>query len=314
MKRAMIALITMSAGCVDSASPMGTAEDPDPATLADIQTSPETSDVLPKAIYPAAELAHGPLATTTSLTPTAITYHGGPVMLGPTKTYMIWYGSWANNTAMTILPYLVTKLGGTPYFKINTTYGNATGGKVPNALAYGGAIVDSYSQGTTLTDQGVWKVVNGALAANKLPTDPNGVYVVLSSPDVAESSGFCTAYCGWHTYGYRNGTKLRFVFVGGAARCLSACAPQAISPNGNPGADGMASTLTHEIEETVTDPDLNAWFDAGGAENADKCAWKFGPTYATANGARANVKIGTRDFLIQQNWLNVGLGSCAMSY
>ena len=35
---------------------------------------------------------------------------------------------------------------------------------------------------------------------------------------------------------------------------------------------------------TVSDPLINAWTDANG-ENADECAWNFGPTYATGNGA-----------------------------
>jgi hypothetical protein len=39
-------------------------------------------------------------------------------------------------------------------------------------------------------------------------------------------------------------------------------------------------------------------------ENGDKCAWKFGATYTTANGQKANMKLGARDFLIQQNWVN----------
>ena len=48
----------------------------------------------------------------------------------------------------------------------------------------------------------------------------------------------------------------------------------------------MASILAHELEESVTDPDLNAWYDSRGGENADKCAWTFGTTYTAANGAR----------------------------
>jgi hypothetical protein len=75
----------------------------------------------------------------------------------------------------------------------------------------------------------------------------------------------------------------------------------------------MASILAHELEETVTDPDLNAWYDNKGYENADKCAWSFGTLYKAANGAYANMKLGTRDFLIQRNWVNAGSGSCALS-
>ena len=41
----------------------------------------------------------------------------------------------------------------------------------------------------------------------------------------------------------------------------------------------MASIIAHELEEAVTDPDLNAWYDTRGYENADKCAWTFGTTH-----------------------------------
>ncbi len=86
------------------------------------------------------------------------------------------------------------------------------------------------------------------------------------------------------------------------------------APNGNAGADGMASIISHELEEATTDPDLNAWYDRRGMENADKCAWTFGATYTTSNGSTANMKLGARDFLIQQNWVNASGGFCAKSY
>ena len=54
----------------------------------------------------------------------------------------------------------------------------------------------------------------------------------------------------------------------------------------------MASIIAHELEEAVTDPDLNAWYDSRGYENADKCAWTFGTTYTAANGAEANMTLG----------------------
>ncbi len=64
----------------------------------------------------------------------------------------------------------------------------------------------------------------------------------------------------------------------------------------------MLSVLMHELEEAVTDPDLNAWYDSAGAENADKCAWTFGHSqYQVANGSWANLHLGNRDFLIQRN-------------
>ena len=76
----------------------------------------------------------------------------------------------------------------------------------------------------------------------------------------------------------------------------------------------MASVIVHELEEAATDPDLNAWFDSSGEENADKCAWTFSPTYAAANGSLANLNLGGADYLIQRNWVNAGGGYCSMAY
>ena len=43
--------------------------------------------------------------------------------------------------------------------------------------------------------------------------------------------------------------------------------PRPWGPNGNAGADGMASIIAHELEEAVTDANLNAWYDTRGYGN-----------------------------------------------
>ena len=256
----------------------------------------------------------GKLHSNRPRTGSGISYHGGPLILGTANVYVIWYGNWANNTATTILTDFLSNEGGSPYYNINTTYYNGSGTHVSNAIHYGGSTTDNYSQGTALSDAGVQAVVSQAISSGKLPKDSNGLYFVLTSADVTETSGFCTQYCGWHTHGTISGTDIKYSFVGNPDRCPSACEAQTTSPNGNAGADGMASVIAHELEEAVSDPDLNAWYDSRGEENADKCAWTFGTTYTVSNGSKANMKIGNRDYLIQQNWLNVGSGYCALSY
>jgi hypothetical protein len=249
--------------------------------------------------------------------PNGITYHGGP-LLGvaggnPVTAYYIWYGNWSGNTAVTILTEFIQNIAPSPYYNINTTYFNASNAHVVNSVTYGGSTTDSYSRGTALSDSGVQGVVSDAISSGRLPNNPSGVYFVLTSQDVNETSGFCTSYCGWHTYGTIAGSNIKYSFVGNPARCLSACAAQTTGPNGNAGADGMASIIAHELEEAVTDPNINAWYQGRYQENADKCAWTFGSTY-TVNGAAANMHLGTRDFLIQQNWVNALGGYCAKSY
>jgi hypothetical protein len=249
-------------------------------------------------------------------TTNGISLHGGPVILGTTNVYYIWYGNWSGNTATTILTDFANGVGGSSYFNINTTYTNSAGTKVSNLVHYAGSTTDNYSQGTSLSDAAIQTVVSSAISSARLPKDTNAVYFVLTSPDVTASSGFCTQYCGWHTHGTISGSDIKYSFVGNpATKCPSSCAGQtASSPNSNIGADAMASIVAHELEETVTDPDLNAWYDTRGAENADKCAWTFGTTSTASNGSNYNMTFGGRNWYIQQNWVNAAGGYCAKSF
>ena len=244
-----------------------------------------------------------------------INYHGGPVILGTTNVYYIWYGDWSGNTATTILTNLASSIGGSRYFNINTTYYNGSNVHVSNSVHYAGSTTDSYSQGTALSDGQIQTIVANAIgSANGVPKDTNAVYFVLTSADVNATSGFCTQYCGWHTHGTIAGSDIKYSFVGNPDRCPSACEAQTTGPNGNAGADGMASIISHELEEAVTDPDLNAWYDRRGMENADKCAWTFGTTSTASNGSLFNVTLGGSNYLIQRNWVNASGGYCSMSY
>lgn len=244
-----------------------------------------------------------------------ISYHGGPIMTGTTNVYYIWYGNWSSSS-QSILLNLASYIGGTPYYNINTTYTNGSGGRVANSVRYVTSSTDNYSQGTSFGDVGVQAIVASAISSGKLPADPNGVYFVLTSSEVKETSGFCTQYCGWHTHGTIAGTDIKYSFVGNpSTQCPSSCEEQtATSPNGDPGADGMASVIVHELEEAVTDPDLNAWYDTRGQENADKCAWTFGTTKTASNGSLYNMTLGSRQYLIQRNWVNASGGYCALSF
>jgi hypothetical protein len=238
-----------------------------------------------------------------------IFYHGGPVMLGTVNVHYIWYGNWNSaSPEVDILEDFANGIGGSPYYNINTTYYNGSNQHVANNIAFLGSQMVTNYLGNALTDAQIRQIVVDAGAS-----DPNAVYFVITDKTVNATSGFCTQYCGWHTHGSLGGVDIKYSFVGNPDRCPSSCAEQTVGPNGNAGADGMASIIAHELEEAHTDPDLNAWYDRRGFENADKCAWTFGTTYL-ANGAQANMKLGTRDFLIQRNWVNSGGGFCALSF
>jgi hypothetical protein len=295
--------LTLAAGCADTLDDTGTSE-----------AAVKTPDLAPtgRGAGTAEKFAKSGGGGKTN----GISYHGGPVMTNPAgvDVYYIWYGNWSGNSATTILPDFMSHLGGSPYFNINTTYTDGTGARVRNAVSFLAQASDSYSQGTALSDQNIQDIVAGQINSGALPLDTNAVYFVLTSADVNATSGFCSSYCGWHTHGTIAGADIKYSFVGNPDRCPSSCAAQTVGPNGNAGADGMASIIAHELEEAASDPDLNAWYDRRGYENADKCAWTFGTEYTAANGAKANMKLGTRDYLIQQNWVNASGGYCALSY
>jgi len=248
-------------------------------------------------------------------TDAVINYHGGPVMTAKTgvNVYLIWYGNWSGNTGLTIVPKFINDLSGSPYFAINTGYTNAAGKKIKNIVNLSGQTTDNYSLGSALSDASIRTIVNNHMANGDLPKDKKGVYFVLTSQDVNETSGFCTVYCGWHTHATLFTKDIKYSFVGNAARCINSCAAQSTSPNNNPGVDGMLSVIAHELEEAATDPDLNAWwFSANGQENADACAWTFGTEYQVGNGSSANMNMNGTDYLIQQNWVRGGTEHCAL--
>jgi hypothetical protein len=215
------------------------------------------------------------------------------------------------------LPKFIQNLNETAYFNINSTYTDASGTSISNAVTLNGQVFDNYSQGTVLSDPGLTAVVSHTLQNGSLPVDADGIYYVLSSADVDQKGGngeFCVNFCGFHRHATLSATDIKFAFVGNSARCLSNCASPnlGIGPNGNPGADAMASIMAHELNETVTDPDLNAWFDATGEEISDKCNFIFGSVFTAPNGAPANVTLGDRRFLIQKNWINLAGGFCTI--
>lgn len=261
----------------------------------------ERPDIIQHRMNPHQEAFAPTAGGTGALSP--ITNHGGSTMGGTINVYVIWYGNWNQSNGsdtpagQALVRTFLQNIGGSDHFAINQTYPGVTGN-----VTLVKETTNSGSNGTRLSDTAIKTIVSNAISSGALPADSTGVYFVLTSSNVSTQSGFCTRYCGWHTRGTIAGTNIKYSFVGNANRCLSGCAAQTISPNGNAGVDGMISVIAHELEETATDPDLNAWYDASGYENADKCAWTFGSNPSLLpSGAYYNMTLGGTNYLIQRN-------------
>ena len=258
-------------------------------------------------------------------------YHNGPVQPGIRNLYTIYYGCWDDNCGILgdfktsqLLAEFITTIGDTPYARINSTYTDSSGQPAASSFIYGGQVADSsYSQGVDLTQSDILSLISKQVNSFQLPQDPNGIYVILASADIASTAtGFCSPSAPpYHGQGLVNGAPVKYIFLGNPNRCPSVAGPQfsrtGPTPNDSYAGDVLASNLAHALNGILTNPLGNGWYDRYGLENADKCQDAlgnpaFGQTYLTANGARANVRFGSRDFLIQQNWVNDRKARCAM--
>jgi hypothetical protein len=259
-------------------------------------------------------------------TDTRITYHNGPIMTGTPTIYLIWYGNWSGNDAVSIMDDLAASTSGTPYFMINTTYTNALGDTPSGGTLYAGSVWDNYSHGPSLTVDDIREIIVDKMNSSELPLDANGIYIVLGSADATDiqpdGSTFCTpGKFPYHAATVFDGTSVKYGYIGSPDRCPTSAAPQFVAadgsrlptPNGNFAADGMASIYLHLLNVIVTNSSGYGWYDRNGLENAAKCVGQFGSTYATSNGARANMRMGGRDYLIQANWINDRKGRCTVS-
>ena len=260
-------------------------------------------------------------------------YHNGPVLTGAKSIYLIYYGCWGGancgfsddlQTMDLMFQFLIT-YGSSPYAQINSTYTDDSGQPAASVFALGGiSIENSYSHGFELKKADITSIITEQVNSFRLPQDPNGIYVIVTTADIsANEIGFCTPGAPpHHGIGIVNGALVNYIFLGHPKRCPSAAGPQfspsGPTPNNSYGGDVLVANLARALNGQVTNPRGNGWYDRYGLENADKCQDalgnpSFGQTYLTANGARANVRFGDRDYLIPQNWVNDRRGRCAMS-
>jgi hypothetical protein len=247
-----------------------------------------------------------------------ISCHGScQTMTGNIALIPVWVGAWVPADLAkwnTVLGNIVTSLGvgatnsvakAGHVLNTNSLY-FTTKAKIAPSLQWVNNADITAPTATSVSDANVATDINTFIAAHKtiVPTGTTPIYMYIGAKTTRLTSGFGTKYCGWHSYGTTSTLKnVQYLAIQDfTSTYFGACAQQTVSPNGSTSLDAMASVLTHEIDETLTDPFLNAWYDGSGSENADKCAWTFGTTTTTA-GYQYNVQLGALKYLIQQNWL-----------
>ena len=136
-------------------------------------------------------------------------------------------------------------------------------------LAYAGDFVDSRATQSSFSDTKVRNYIAGLFNGGFVRPDPNtifGVYFPAGMRITLQGGASCSSFCGYHGHFAYNGQDIKYA-VFPYTNCAACSLP------GKAVADILTIVTSHEIREAVTDPDLNAWYDAAGYEADDKCAW-----------------------------------------
>jgi len=171
-----------------------------------------------------------------------------------------------------------------------------------------------------LTDAQLQIEIDAVIRARGWPRGTGNVYLLLTPKNVGScfdsGSTECAfasgGYCAYHN-AFGSGSNLtvyaNMPYVG---TDLGGCGTGQ-SPNANTDADAEINVLSHEHNESITDPDTQGgWFDSNGYENGDKCAWDFGTTLGSTGSGSYNQQLNGHDYYLQLEWSNAITG-CAQT-
>ena len=237
-----------------------------------------------------------------------LTYHGGPVMAGTTNIYAIFWQP-GNNVASgydNLIKQYFGDIGSSPLYRIANQYTDASGNYASNAHLAGTWVDTSSYPESPLLDSDIQEEVILAEAINNWTPGIDTIFFVFTGRgenlcfDSSHTS--CTdsptnAFCAYH------GHFASDVIYAAMPYAASFSCDPGISPNNND-ADQTINVASHEEMEAATNPLGTAWYDSGGSEIGDICAWQFGPIDSAGGDAVWN----GHEYIVQEEWANHGDG------
>jgi hypothetical protein len=230
-----------------------------------------------------------------------LVYHNGPVMTGVMQAYAIFWeptGSHVSPTYNSLIQRYFRDVGSSDLYQNNTQYKDAQGNAPSSAVLAGSWIDTAPYPSSTLTDQQIRNEVTHAMNVNGWTQNITHAFFVFTAKDEQICSGnqcSFTSFCSYHSF---FNTHTIYAVLPYAGTNLSICGVPS-SPNSDIDADSMINLASHEQMETATDPLITGWYDSSGAEEADKCTWKFG---TTTNGG--DVVWNNHPYIVQKEWDN----------
>lgn len=284
----------------------------------------------------AAEHAAAPKATEPSGEPPLV-WHGGPVMHSQTAYAIFWapsgysFPAGYENGVVSFLENVAADSGKpSNVYSVSAQYTDSTG-HAAYIDSFGGKMTDTTAYPTSgtcptysgfgesftacITDAKLEAEVNADVTAKSWPKGLADEYYVVLPPEVGScfqegSEFFCfdEEFCAYHNYSESGNTIYANISYspGDPIGCGVGEYPNGHA-NGN--VDDTLSSLSHEANESITDPTLEAYFDEIGFEDGDECRntpleEDYGPPLGGAAGALFNQSINGGHYYLQQEWSN----------
>ena len=253
----------------------------------------------------------------------------GQVMTSPIVLFNIYIGDFDSNATLrrtrNLTDYFAAHIGSSPWYHALSSYYQVVLGTVQNASnsATFARSMSIPSPGPTQTpyrisDRNISQALRTIITGNSGLLRQNNVFVFIFRGDysvtASDGSQWGRDWCSYHSSIYfgRQGASVGYAVIGEASLAAAGSAarsnclqlPVAVAsnpPNGNLGADNLASPYAFSLFGIVTNFLGNAWtFPANAYPQQNPCCGSFGPV---PSGVNYNMVLGCKRFLVQEIFL-----------
>jgi hypothetical protein len=279
-----------------------------------------------------------------------LTYHSGSLVLGPHTTHVVYWeppGATVTANYHSLIERYLSDVAAdsgrvTNVYATDTQYNDSGSNFIQYQQTWGGSTTDTTAFPATPagcpTTDGTLTVptclsqtqesneLDNFIQANGLPRGLGDIYFLVL-PDNVETcdDAFSNCgnvldlpnrYCAYHSSFNISGHGLTLwanqPYIGFANNHCNSGTTSA-RPNGDV-TDHELNVISHEHNETITDPTGGGWFDVDGTgENGDKCNFDFGTAIGSNTSGNFNQLINHNPYEIQREWSNAVTG-CVLNF
>jgi hypothetical protein len=245
---------------------------------------------------------------------------------------LLWGPNWSSSSpAYGYLANFYSGLGVTSddtWSTITSQYGDTNGpGPTFGASTYEGAWQDSSTPPDPVTPDDLAAEAGGLASQLGITDLADAQIVVASQSGTCFSDGFAGScgevnssgsYCAWHSYATSGSLAgdLPFTNLPYQLDARAGCGENFVNSGSAGTYDGFSMVAGHEYAESITDPDISAWYDPAdtisGAEVADKCVWGGDVWGKLGSDPYGDVTLSTGRFAMQSLWSNAA-GHCVLT-